>query len=63
MGRIKTVPIKRATMEVLENNSDMFTADFEKNKEVVNSLLDIKSKKIRNMIAGYVTRLKKKQAA
>jgi small subunit ribosomal protein S17e len=63
MGRIKTVPIKRATHEVMEKNSEMFTTDFTKNKEVVNKLLDVKSKKIRNMIAGYVTRLKKKQAA
>lgn len=33
--------------------------DFEKNKELVAKYVDVKSKKLRNQIAGYLTRLVK----
>jgi len=37
---------------------DRFTGDFEADKKVVNDLVSTKSKRLRNRIAGYVTRLK-----
>lgn len=46
-------------MKIFEENRDKFTTDYEKNKIVVDDLLDISSKKLRNSIAGYVTRLVK----
>jgi len=33
--------------------------DFEGNKKIVNDLVNVKSKKLRNILAGYITRLKK----
>ncbi len=60
MGRIKTTYIKRKTKELIENHGDKFTADYEKNKEVLAEIANIKSKKIRNIIAGYAARLTKK---
>ena len=60
MGRIKTQLIKRTTHEILEKDSQDFTSDFGENKKILDSKLKISSKKIRNVIAGYVTRLKKK---
>ena len=42
-------------------NVDKFTPDFEKNKEVVSKMISTQSKKLRNIIAGYVTRLVKKE--
>lgn len=33
--------------------------DFERNKEVVSRYLDVRSKKLRNQVAGYLTRLVK----
>lgn len=62
MGRIKTLPIKRVTAEIFEKYKDKFTSDYEKNKELLKSIAELKSKKIRNVITGYLTRLEKKNA-
>ena len=59
MGRIKTRFIKAITNDLYEKHGDEFTADFEKNKTVVTSKITKTSKKLRNTIAGYATRLKK----
>ena len=63
MGRIKTSFIKNIARELMKSYGDQFTTDFEKNKEIVKQLIDIKSKKIRNMVAGYVTKLKKLESS
>lgn len=59
LGRIKTSFIKNIAEELMKSYGNQFTTDFRKNKEMVKQLIDIKSKKIRNMVAGYVTKLKK----
>jgi len=59
MGRIKTLQIKRVTHELMNLHGDKFTDTYEKNKEIVNKLISTPSKKLRNAIAGYVTRLVK----
>jgi small subunit ribosomal protein S17e len=56
MGRIKTKAAKRITEELVENHFEEFTEDFDKNKAVVEKYTDIPSKKLRNIITGYVTR-------
>ena len=61
MGRIKTTVIKRSAIELHEKHSDRFTTDFQKNKKIVDELADIPTKKFRNIIAGFVTRLKKNE--
>ena len=60
MGRIKTKLIKRVTNELISGHPDKFTKDFGENKTKVDELADVPSKKMRNVIAGYVTRLIKK---
>ena len=62
MGRIKTVLIKRQTKELLKQYGDKFTSDFAQNKLLVTQYMKIPSKKLRNVVAGYVTRLRKKGA-
>ncbi|MBW2999093.1 30S ribosomal protein S17e [Candidatus Woesearchaeota archaeon] len=59
MGRIKTTLIKRMTNDLISEHRDELTTDFEKNKALVAELTDVSSKKMRNMIAGYVTRIMK----
>ncbi len=59
MGRIKTSQIKRVSNDLVDNHFDEFTEEFQKNKEVVEKYADIPSKKLRNIITGYVTRLVK----
>ncbi len=60
MGRIKTQPVKRATNEIFEKYKEEISRDYEKNKEFLKGM-EIHSKKIRNIIAGYLTRLAKAQ--
>lgn len=59
MGRIKTKLTKRISNKLVKNHRDEFKKDFESNKKLVSKFADIRSKKLRNIIAGYVTRLVK----
>jgi small subunit ribosomal protein S17e len=61
MGNIKTTFVKRIGRKLFENNRKKFTEDYSKNKELIKELIDIKSKKMRNIIAGYVTNLKRQE--
>lgn len=47
--------IKRLSTELLEKYSDRFTTDFEENKKTILSLAIIRSKVLRNKMAGYIT--------
>lgn len=59
MGRIKTRQIKRVTKQLMKEHGSEFKKDFNENKELVRQFVNVKSKKLRNTIAGYVTRLTK----
>lgn len=59
MGKVYTSLIKRTARKLMELYPGEISEDFEKNKEVVSKYLDIKSKKLRNQVAGYLTRLVK----
>jgi small subunit ribosomal protein S17e len=61
MGRIKPRPLKSITEKTNEADSEMYTESFEENKKIVSQRLDVKSKKLRNVIAGYAARLKKRE--
>lgn len=61
MGRIAPTPVKRAARKLFANYKDKFGEDFSKNKAVVAELAEIHSKKLRNVVAGYVTRLVKQK--
>jgi small subunit ribosomal protein S17e len=59
MGRIKTQMIKRLGGEIFDKHQSMLKEDFNENKLIIQQVTDITSKKLRNVIAGYVTRLVK----
>ncbi len=61
MGRIKTSMIKSITFKLYNNNRDKFKDKFEDNKEILKDLIKTESKKLRNIIAGYLTRLVKQE--
>lgn len=63
MGRIKTTFIKTIARELFEKNAEKFSEDFDNNKKEVDKLAYIKSKKQRNIVAGYLTSLKRQLAA
>ena len=62
MGRIKQTYLKRIANELLETYKGEFGKDFQKNKEKVQELSTVESKSIRNKIAGYITKVVKKEA-
>lgn len=56
MGRIKSKLIKRTGKSLL-SEENIFTEDFDSNKNILKGLMP--SKKIRNQVAGYITRKKR----
>lgn len=56
MGNVRTDQIKRTARELVRRFPDKFTANFEENKRLVSLLLEGATTKIRNQIAGYITR-------
>ena len=57
MGRIKSKLVKRTTRAIVEREENL-TPDFEKNKTALKGITP--SKRIRNQIAGYISRIKKR---
>ena|SRR2546426_1712379 len=56
LGNIRPTYIKRVAIELLKLYPNEFTADYNHNKTKVSELTDVKYQKMRNRIAGYVTR-------
>jgi len=61
MGRIKLQLIKRTTRKLLEKHKEDFKEDFDENKEKVNEFTTVSNKKLRNAVAGHITKLMKKK--
>jgi small subunit ribosomal protein S17e len=57
LGKVRTELVKRIAEELVERYPDRFNADFENNKKLVESFTTVSSTKLRNRIAGYITRL------
>ena len=62
MGKVRTETVKRAARELIARFPEKFTNEFEANKASVNQVVKAPSKKLRNRIAGYATRLKMTEA-
>ena len=48
-------------MEILKDQRDMFGVDFAKNKEALNKISIIRSKMLKNELAGYITKFIKNE--
>ncbi len=59
MGKVRPSIVKRTARKLLSMYPDLFTGDFEHNKQMVKKLIETPSKKLRNQIAGYITHLVK----
>jgi len=53
---VKPSYIKTIGTELLEFHREKFTGSFDENKKAVGSATDIPSKRVRNRVAGYITR-------
>lgn len=60
MGRIKTQQVKRIGAELQRKLPGVFKRDFDENKKLVSACGEFPSKKLRNVVAGFLTRLVKK---
>ncbi|MCK5592761.1 30S ribosomal protein S17e [Candidatus Bathyarchaeota archaeon] len=57
MGKVRTEKVKKVARELVRRHPNKFTADFKNNQELVKSLTIISTARLRNRIAGYITRL------
>ena len=55
--------IKRISTELLQKHPDRFGLEFDANKKALNDLAVVRSKVLRNELAGYITAHLRKQAA
>jgi small subunit ribosomal protein S17e len=53
--------IKRISFEVLDVHKSKFGEDFVENKKALNQVSIVRSKGLKNKVAGYITRFNKKQ--
>ena len=53
--------IKRISFEVLDAHKSKFGEDFVENKKALNQISIVRSKGLKNKVAGYITRFIKKQ--
>ena len=53
---IKPTYIKALGIELLSSYGPRFTRDFDENKQIVSEVTTVESKRVRNRVAGYVTR-------
>jgi small subunit ribosomal protein S17e len=49
--------VKKVAKELVKRYPDKFSTDFESNKKLLGSVSKISSVRLRNRIAGYITRL------
>lgn len=55
--------IKRISTELLQKHPDRFGLEFDNNKKAINDLAVVRSKVLRNELAGYITSYLRKQNA
>ena len=49
--------IKRISAEILTDHRESFGADFSENKKMLNQITIVRSKSLKNKIAGYITKI------
>ena len=58
MGKVKTDQVKRTGKELMKRFPEKFNTNFDKNKSMVDTLTEGTTTRVRNQIAGYITRTK-----
>lgn len=57
MGSVRVELVKKVAERLLRDHPGKFSEDFEANKKALDELVEVGSKKLRNLIAGYITGL------
>ncbi len=53
--------IKKISMEILEINKEKFGTDFRENKKILDDISIVRSKGLKNQLAGFITRFIKRE--
>jgi small subunit ribosomal protein S17e len=53
--------VKKLSTELLNRYPDKFNVDFQQNKKIIDEIAKVKSKEMRNQIAGYIASYINKQ--
>lgn len=61
MGRIKTSFVKHVAKDLVERYPEKFSTDYDQNKKVLSEVMIFESKRMRNIVAGYLSVLKRQQ--
>ncbi|MBC7218953.1 MAG: 30S ribosomal protein S17e [Hadesarchaea archaeon] len=61
MGSVRSLYIKRAAREILNKYPNKFTKDFHENVKILEELIKTDSKTTRNRVAGYITKILKRE--
>ncbi|MCW3998033.1 MAG: 30S ribosomal protein S17e [Candidatus Bathyarchaeota archaeon] len=56
MGKVKTEHIKKLARELMNRFPEKFSGNFDENKQTVAELTEGATTKVRNKVAGYITR-------
>jgi len=56
LGKVKTEQIKKLAKELITKYSSKFSANFDDNKRMVDELTEGTTTRVRNQVAGYITR-------
>jgi small subunit ribosomal protein S17e len=57
LGKVRPDQIKKAAREIVSRYHERFTTNFEENKKTLDQVAHVYSPKMKNRIAGYITRL------
>ena len=57
MGKVRSDQIKKPAREILTRYHERFTTNFEENKKILAEVARVYSPRMKNRIAGYITRL------
>lgn len=53
--------IKKISMEILETYKEKFGIDFRENKKIIDDIAIVRSKGLKNQLAGFITRFIKRE--
>jgi small subunit ribosomal protein S17e len=60
MGRVRTKTVKKSAKVIVEKYYGKLTLDFQSNKRMTDEVAKLPSKRMRNKIAGYITKFMKR---
>ena len=58
MGRVRQTYVKRLARDLVDEDEEKFSEDFDENKDALRETGEFTSKRLRNRVAGYIVRVK-----